>query len=99
MHTGDSTDPRVSLIEVVPSEVRYWLATEGTLRRTVEITVDAALGRTSSPGELRTIAKEEVSGVRHLSSLDHLLNENRLTIFWPSMGSLQNLPDAHMYVD
>ena len=63
VHHGDENDPRVSVIEVVPKEIRYWLATEGSMRQALSTAVDAALGKTSVPGELRTITEPEVSTI------------------------------------
>lgn len=60
VHKGDEKDPRVSLIEVIPDEIRYWYVTRGKVGRAVEIGVGAVTGKTVSPGELRTITKQEV---------------------------------------
>lgn len=60
MHKGDQTDPRVAVIEVVPDSVRYWLSTSNTLTKAADIVASAATGRTSAPGQLRTITKDEV---------------------------------------
>jgi len=61
IHKGDENDPRVAAIEVIPNEVRYWLATSGTISRSVQEIAAAAQGTVTIPGELRTITKEEVS--------------------------------------
>ena len=60
MHKGDQHDPRVALIEVVPDEVRYWLATRGAVGRALEVAVGAVTGRAAAPGEIRTITSDEV---------------------------------------
>ncbi|KXN90853.1 Protein bli-3 [Leucoagaricus sp. SymC.cos] len=60
VHKGDETDPRVSVIEVIPEEVRYWYPTEGKVMRAVEIGIDALTGQVASPGELRTLTPKEV---------------------------------------
>ncbi len=60
IHKGDENDPRVSVIEVIPDEVRYWVATKGTIGKAVDLAVNAATGKVSSPGELITITKAEV---------------------------------------
>ncbi|KAI6033177.1 hypothetical protein F5J12DRAFT_902848 [Pisolithus orientalis] len=52
VHTGDENDPRVSAIEVVPDEIRYWYTEKGAL-------AGAVTGKATSPGELHTITKEE----------------------------------------
>lgn len=61
VHKGDQNDPRVAIIEVIPQEIRYWIATQGVVGRTVDVTVSAVSGKTAAPGELRTITKHEVS--------------------------------------
>ena len=60
IHRGDETDPRVSVIEVVPDEIRYWYATKGRVGQAVDIGMHALVGKVSSTGELRTITKQEV---------------------------------------
>jgi hypothetical protein len=64
IHKGDENDLRVVIIEVVPNEVRYWLATSGAMSRAIQETTQAKLGKVAVPGELRTITKEEVSSLR-----------------------------------
>ena len=61
IHKGDQNDPRVSVIEVVPDEICYWISTQGTVSKTVGGLIDAVTGKTNVPGELRTITKSEVS--------------------------------------
>lgn len=60
VHKGDANDPRVSIIQVIPDEIRYWYSTKGTVGRAVEIGVNAMSGKTATPGELRTITRDEV---------------------------------------
>ncbi|KII92798.1 hypothetical protein PLICRDRAFT_103854 [Plicaturopsis crispa FD-325 SS-3] len=60
VHKGDALDPRVSIIEVIPDEIRYWLATSGAVGRALGTAVNAATGKTSVPGEIRTISKAEI---------------------------------------
>lgn len=60
IHKGDQNDPRVTVIEVIPDTIRYWLSTESTLAKAADIATSALTGRTSAPGELRTITKDEV---------------------------------------
>ena len=57
----------MALIEVVPEEVRYWLATSGSISRGVQEIASAAQGKVTLPGELRTVTKEEVSTLQALS--------------------------------
>lgn len=54
IHKGDADDPRISAIEVVPDEIRYWFA------RTLQAAAGEALGKVTLQGELRTINKEEI---------------------------------------
>jgi len=60
IHKGDEHDPRVSVIQVIPDEIRYWVATKGAITRAVDQTVNAMRNTTSVPGELRTITKSEI---------------------------------------
>jgi len=60
VHKGDANDPRVSIIQVIPDEIRYWYSTKGKIGRAAEIGVHAITGKTATPGELRTITKDEV---------------------------------------
>jgi len=66
VHTGDSNDPRVSIIEVIPDEIRYWVANSSSVVRTAQVAASAAMGKATSPGQLRTITKEEIQLVSGL---------------------------------
>ncbi|GBE81150.1 hypothetical protein BKA93DRAFT_13989 [Sparassis latifolia] len=68
IHKGDQHDPRVALIEVVPSEIRYWIATQGAVGRVVNIATSAIMGNAAAPGELRTITQDEIKLVHGLES-------------------------------
>ena len=67
IHKGDQNDPRVAVIEVIPAEIRYWIATRGKIGQAVEVAVGAVTGKTAAPGELRTITKEEVSAASSMA--------------------------------
>ncbi|KLO19448.1 hypothetical protein SCHPADRAFT_864899 [Schizopora paradoxa] len=60
VHKGDVNDPRVTLIEVVPEEIEYWVSRHGVIGRTVEVAAAAVTGKGHAPGELRVISKEEI---------------------------------------
>lgn len=60
IHKGDESDPRVSIIEVIPEEVRFWVATKGTVTRAIDTAISAVTSGTSVPGELITLTKPEV---------------------------------------
>jgi hypothetical protein len=60
VHRGDENDPRVAAIEVIPDEIRYWLATSGSVSRSIQEVASAVSGKVTVPGELRTITQEEV---------------------------------------
>lgn len=49
----------MAVIEVVPDEIRYWLAS--SLPVSAQEVVSTVQGKVTVPGELRTITKEEVS--------------------------------------
>lgn len=66
VHKGDENDPRVSLIEVIPDEIRYWYATKGKLGQAIEVGIGAVTGKVASPGELREITRDEIALVQGL---------------------------------
>ncbi|KAI0821685.1 hypothetical protein BC628DRAFT_1329112 [Trametes gibbosa] len=68
VHKGDQNDPRVAVIEVIPDEIRYWVATRTKVGQAVDIAVSAVTGHTAAPGELRTITKAEIQLVQGLTS-------------------------------
>jgi hypothetical protein len=53
----------VALIEVVPDEVRYWLATGSSPSRGIQEVGATVQGTVAMSGELRTITKQEVSNI------------------------------------
>lgn len=57
---GSSSDPRIELIVVQPSEIRYFLETKNLLSKTVDIVSSAVTGSTASPGVLRTLKGHEL---------------------------------------
>ncbi|KAJ7287581.1 hypothetical protein C8J57DRAFT_1495999 [Mycena rebaudengoi] len=60
IHKGDAEDPRISVIEVIPHEIRYWVATKGAIARAADTAISAVTSRTASPGELRIITEPEI---------------------------------------
>ncbi|PFH46180.1 hypothetical protein AMATHDRAFT_51229 [Amanita thiersii Skay4041] len=66
VHRGDENDPRIVVIEVIPDEIKYWVATKGSIGRAVEVGLGAFTGKAASPGEIRTISKSEVELTRGL---------------------------------
>jgi general stress protein 26 len=80
VHKGDKTDPRVSVISVIPHEIRYWVSTSTVVGRAVEHAKGAVTGKLTAPGEIRTITSEEViTTVRSLTCmLTHLVAPARL---------------------
>lgn len=65
IHKGDANDPRVSLIEVVPCEIRYWVSTQNSITKTVTMAVSSLTGKGTAPGELRIITGNEVRTFCH----------------------------------
>ncbi|KZT28979.1 hypothetical protein NEOLEDRAFT_1085763 [Neolentinus lepideus HHB14362 ss-1] len=68
IHKGNEEDPRVSIIEVVPIDIRYWKSTESSISRSIETALDAATGRVSAPGELIQITKQEIELTQGVNS-------------------------------
>ncbi|CAL1707200.1 unnamed protein product [Somion occarium] len=71
VHTGDQTDPRVSIIEVIPDSIRYWVATGSKVGRAANIATSAITGKAAAPGQLSTITKEEIQLLENLDGLNH----------------------------
>ncbi|CAG8768867.1 9078_t:CDS:2, partial [Acaulospora colombiana] len=67
VHKGDAHDPRVSIIKVVPNEIRYWVATSGAVGRALEHAKGAVTGKLTAPGEIRTITADELKLVYGLN--------------------------------
>ncbi|KAG8702298.1 hypothetical protein FRC12_009220 [Ceratobasidium sp. 428] len=67
IHKGDENDPRVEIIDVTPSEIRYWYATRTKVGMAVDVATSAITGKVASPGELRTITKQELALVEGLN--------------------------------
>ncbi|QRW08523.1 pyridoxamine 5'-phosphate oxidase family protein [Ceratobasidium sp. AG-Ba] len=59
VHKGDENDPRVELIDVAPTEIRYWYSKQTKVSAAVEVVASAVTGKVATPGELRTITKQE----------------------------------------
>jgi len=66
IHTGKEDDPRVTIIEVIPDQIRYWVATSGSIGRAVNVAVGAVTGHGKAPGELRTLSNAEIQLVEGL---------------------------------
>lgn len=60
VHTGDNNDPRVSLIDVHPEEIRYY-TTSGKLTFLKEVAQAAMSGDVASPGHLVILSKDEIA--------------------------------------
>jgi hypothetical protein len=60
-HDGTYNDPRVSIIEIIPDEIRYWVSSKNTLLKTAQVALAAVTGNGTAPGELRIITKAEVN--------------------------------------
>jgi hypothetical protein len=60
-HDGTYNDPRVSIIEIIPDEIRYWVSSKHTLLKTAQVALAAVTGNGTAPGELRIITKAEVN--------------------------------------
>ncbi|KAG8705835.1 hypothetical protein FRC12_009206 [Ceratobasidium sp. 428] len=67
VHKGDENDPRVVIIDVNPSEIRYWYSTRTKVGAAIEVATSAVTGNVASPGELRTITKQELALVEGLN--------------------------------
>ncbi|GAA5977119.1 hypothetical protein JCM5350_003225 [Sporobolomyces pararoseus] len=66
--TGEPGDPRIALIEVIPTEIRYWVKTRTSIGQTFEVVKGAITGETASPGNLRTINASELELARKVEN-------------------------------
>jgi len=66
VHKGDQHDPRVSVIVVEPSEIRFWVSTKGGIGRAFDSAAGAVTGKVTAPGQLHTITADEIKLVRQL---------------------------------
>jgi len=64
-HTGKPGDPRIQLIKVVPTEIRYWYKTRTSVGQLVDVAVSAVTGQTANPGVLRNISQSELQQARN----------------------------------
>ncbi|KAJ7462241.1 hypothetical protein B0H11DRAFT_100845 [Mycena galericulata] len=60
VHKGDVEDPRISVIEVVPEEIRYWVATTNSVTRAAHVAISTVTGKAAHVGEIRTITQPEI---------------------------------------
>jgi general stress protein 26 len=62
VHDGSGNDPRVSVLKVKPSEIRYYARKETLLTQAAEVAAKAfGTGQMATPGAIRTITGKEVS--------------------------------------
>jgi len=60
IHKGNEEDPRVSVLEINPTEIRFWKATSGSIGRAASVVKGAVTGKTSVPGNIVTITPQEI---------------------------------------
>ncbi|GAA5878554.1 hypothetical protein JCM8547_008792 [Rhodosporidiobolus lusitaniae] len=68
VRTGEPGDPRIAVIEVVPSEIRYWVKTRSGLGQAAEVLKGAITGETASPGHLRVLSGSDLSLARSVEA-------------------------------
>ncbi|KZS98697.1 hypothetical protein SISNIDRAFT_472508 [Sistotremastrum niveocremeum HHB9708] len=71
IHKGDASDPRISVIEVIPDEIRYWVSTSNSIGKAAHLAYGAITGKGNAPGELRTITSQEIQLVEGLHNQTH----------------------------
>lgn len=84
VHRGDENDPRVAVIEVIPDEIKYWISKHSAAIRTAQVAANAAMGKATSPGELRIISKEEVS-----ICLNNMINQLNILCIDPACAGIE----------
>ncbi|BGP00160.1 hypothetical protein JCM10021v2_003840 [Rhodotorula toruloides] len=71
VRTGEPGDPRIAVIQVIPSEIRYWVKTRTSLGQTVEVLKGAVTGETAAPGHLRVISGSDVRPALSVAPLSY----------------------------
>lgn len=61
VHDGSPSDPRVSVLEVNVDEIRHFAHTKTSIGTAVDIITSTITGSTATPGEIRTITREEIA--------------------------------------
>ncbi|BGP55928.1 hypothetical protein JCM8202_005271 [Rhodotorula sphaerocarpa] len=64
VRTGEPGDPRIGIIQVIPTEIRYWVKTKTSLGQTVDVIKGAVTGDTAAPGALRVINASDLELAR-----------------------------------
>ncbi|BGP16954.1 hypothetical protein JCM10213_007399 [Rhodosporidiobolus nylandii] len=64
VHTGEPGDPRIAVIQVIPSEIRYWVKTRTSLGQAAEVIKGAVTGETAAPGALRVLSASDLELAR-----------------------------------
>ncbi|GAA5971210.1 hypothetical protein JCM11641_004186 [Rhodosporidiobolus odoratus] len=64
VRTGEPGDPRIGVIQVVPSEIRYWKKTRTSLGQAAEVLKGAITGETAAPGNLRVVSASDLELAR-----------------------------------
>ncbi|GAA5826509.1 hypothetical protein JCM11251_002403 [Rhodosporidiobolus azoricus] len=64
VRTGEPGDPRIAVIEVIPSEIRYWVKTRTSLGQAAEVLKGAITGETAAPGVLRVLGSSDLALAR-----------------------------------
>jgi general stress protein 26 len=62
-HDGSENDPRVAVMTVKPYEIRYYTRKQNLLTQAVNIAASAVSGGLASPGNIRTITKQEIESL------------------------------------
>ncbi|GAA6003021.1 hypothetical protein JCM10207_001949 [Rhodosporidiobolus poonsookiae] len=68
VRTGEPGDPRIAIIEVVPSEIRYWVKTRTTIGQAAEVLKGAITGETAAPGALRVVSASDLELARSVEA-------------------------------
>lgn len=63
IHTGEPSDPRMAVLEVVPDEIRHYHQERSTLGVIGEVVAATVTGNTAAPGSIRTITRQDLAGL------------------------------------
>lgn len=64
VHSGNSDDPRMTMVKVKTNRVSYYMSTKGKLARMADMASAVALGNVAQTGVLRELAGDVLEGAR-----------------------------------
>jgi len=67
VHTGDGNDPRITIIDVEPVEIRYYIEQKTTIGKMIDIAQAIVSDDTAKPGSLRVLTGSELEQAKKIA--------------------------------